>query len=159
MHAHVVWWHAPFYSGEEYSSEAIAFMLALWSAPQMDPQRLSIAQHGDSFADDAYDVSVLSPLNRGVCGLLLASISQPPIRSAICPYSLHSMHANGGSYAYSAGVKPCTGNCLTLKASLHREQYLWLQCGKTQHCWKAHRSVAVTGRSVPRMLGSMSSRT
>lgn len=62
--AHAVWWHAPFYSGGGYSSEAIAFMLALWSAPQMARQRLSIAQHGDSFEDDAYDVSELNPLDR-----------------------------------------------------------------------------------------------
>ena len=64
LHADAVWWHAPFYSGGGYSSEAIAFMLALWNAPQMARERLSIVQHGDSFEDDAYDVSVFRPLIR-----------------------------------------------------------------------------------------------
>ena len=53
----------------------------------MAPHHLSIVQHGDSFEDDAYDVSVYRPLVRFVC-----SLSQPPIRSANLS-SLASQHA------------------------------------------------------------------
>lgn len=54
-----VWWHAPFYTGTGYSSEAIAFMLALWNSSRVSRQQLSIAQHGDGFEQPAYDVSIL----------------------------------------------------------------------------------------------------
>ena len=53
-----VWWHAPFYSGGGYSSEAVAFMLALWSSPALSRRRLRIAQHGDGFSKEAYRVSI-----------------------------------------------------------------------------------------------------
>ena len=56
--ASAVWWHAPFYSGGGYSSEAVAFMLAMWDSPALSQKRLWIAQHGDGFNQQAYNVSL-----------------------------------------------------------------------------------------------------
>lgn len=57
-----IWWHAPFYSGGGYSSEAVAFMLAMWNSPTLSRNRLWIAQHGDGFNKGAYDA--LAPAAR-----------------------------------------------------------------------------------------------
>ncbi|KAA6420545.1 MAG: hypothetical protein FRX49_09706 [Trebouxia sp. A1-2] len=57
-----IWWHAPFYSGGGYSSEAVAFMLAMWNSPTLSRKRLWVAQHGDGFNKGAYDA--LAPAAR-----------------------------------------------------------------------------------------------
>jgi hypothetical protein len=42
-----VWWTAPFLSGGGYSSEAVAFAMALAQSSAMQPHKLWISQHGD----------------------------------------------------------------------------------------------------------------
>ena len=58
-----VWWHAPFYSGGGYSSEAVGIMLSLWESPALSRKRLLIAQHGDLFKQPAYNVRLSDRLH------------------------------------------------------------------------------------------------
>lgn len=44
-----VWWMAPFFSGGGYSSEAVAFAVALSNSPAIGTGNLWISQHGDGF--------------------------------------------------------------------------------------------------------------
>jgi len=46
-------------------------MLAMWNSPTLSRKRLWVAQHGDGFNKDAYDVSIAQVGHVNILGLLL----------------------------------------------------------------------------------------
>lgn len=70
-----VWWHAPFFSGGGYSSEAVGFVTALHRAHALPEGQLWATQHGDSFEEQGIaalaegDLQILVQLTRAARGL------------------------------------------------------------------------------------------
>eukprot|EP00891_Asterochloris_glomerata_P003666 jgi/Astpho2/3666/Aster-07867 len=70
-----VWWHAPFFSGGGYSSEAVGFVTALHRAHALPEGQLWATQHGDSFKEQGIaalaegDLQILVQLTRAARGL------------------------------------------------------------------------------------------
>ena len=120
--AHAVWWHAPFYSGGGYSSEAVAFMLAMWNSPTLSRKRLWVAQHGDGFDKDAYDVSIAQMRCVNIVDPLLCfSLASCCHVQQINPRSCYCIHVSG--HVSSSSTKVFL-NCL-LVASCKSDKHLY----------------------------------
>eukprot|EP00873_Tetraselmis_striata_P013579 jgi/Tetstr1/433843/TSEL_023028.t2 len=84
-----LWWHAPFFSGGGYASEAASFAAALRGAPL----RLWVSQHGDAFSPSV--LSDMLPEERDAL-LELAQAAPQPRRA---PPSVVVCHSEPGAWA------------------------------------------------------------
>eukprot|EP00873_Tetraselmis_striata_P023049 jgi/Tetstr1/443313/TSEL_031328.t1 len=84
-----LWWHAPFFSGGGYASEAASFAAALRGAPL----RLWVSQHGDAFSPGV--LSDMLPEERDAL-LELAQAAPQPRRA---PPSVVVCHSEPGAWA------------------------------------------------------------
>ena len=102
-------------------------MLAMWNSPALSRKRLWVAQHGDGFNKDAYDVSIALMRYGSTVGSLLcfSSASCCNVQQTI-PRSCCCMHASG--HVPSSSTKVFLISLLVVSSSAASLTSICTQC-------------------------------